>query len=54
MWEGSREVKLRIGELVHLECRGGNSKFVKVGRVRFQILLITRNHENSLCLKLQE
>lgn len=32
MWEGSREVKLRIGELGHLECGGGKSKFVQVGK----------------------
>lgn len=33
MWEGSREVKLKIGELGHLECGGGKSKFVKVGKI---------------------
>lgn len=51
-WEGSREEKLRIGELVHVELGGGKSKFVKV--VRFQIFLITRSREYTLSLKMQE
>lgn len=33
MWEGSREIKLRIGELVHSECGGGKSKFINAGKI---------------------
>lgn len=49
---GKQGSKLRTGELVHLEFRVGKSKFVKVGKI--SNFWITRSHENSLCLKLQE